>query len=223
MRKRYSMAAILIGLMAAALLAPGAATAATRPTSTSAILRAGVVLAGDVPSGWTEGPHPRNNDQGLRGIASCKAVIVADAAVNRSVPQARSATFSDPASNGGKTTQAQNTVYVFKSVASANRYLEVRATNDASECLRASVQRQLGSQVTATVSPITDLGGLGDARLGIEIVARGSDSTGQVINLFADVVVVRVGRAIVGFDYLNLNARLPEGPGIVNAVVKRLT
>jgi hypothetical protein len=42
------------------------------------------------------------------------------------------------------------------------------------------------------------------------------------MHLFADVVFVRVGRAVVGFDFLNLNARLPQALGVVNAVVNRL-
>jgi hypothetical protein len=223
MRVRYSIGAILTGLMTVAVLAPAAASGATGPKSTQTILRAGVIVAADVPSGWTKGPHPNNHDKNLRGIAACKAVIAADAAADRSVPQARSAAFSDPSANGGKTTRAENTVLAFKNPAAASRYAAVFATSDASECLRASVERQIGSQVTTTVSPITDLGSLGDARLGYEIVVKGSDSTGQPLSLLADVVLVRVGRAVVGFDFLNLNARLPQGPDIVNAVVNRLT
>jgi hypothetical protein len=221
-RNRHSIAAILVGLTSVlTVLVPHAASAATGPTSSRAILRAGVIVAGDLPSGWTKGPHPKKSDTSLRGIPSCKTVIAADAAAERSAPQARSATFSDPAT-GGKTTTAENTVFVFKDAAAASRFLAVYAANDASECLRASVARQIGSQATTTVSPIGDLGNLGDARVGDEIVVQGAGSNGQPISLFADVVFVRVGRAIIGFDFLNLNQRLPQGPSVVSAVVSRL-
>ncbi len=222
MCNRHLIGAILVWPVSVlAVLAPGAASAAARPTSTQAILRAGVIIASDVPPRWTKGPHPKKNDQSLRGIPSCKTVIAADAAAERGAPQARSATFSDP-TNGGRTTSAENTVFVFKNAAAASRFIAVYATNDASECLRASVGRQIGSQATTTVSPIGDLGNLGDSRVGDEIVVQGAASNGQPVSLYADVVFVRVGRAVVGFDFLNLNARLPPGPGVVGTVVNRL-
>jgi hypothetical protein len=222
MRHRPSIAAILVGLTAVlTTLALPAASAATGPTSTRAILRAGVVVASDVPSGWTAGPHPKKSDQSLRGIPSCKTVIAVDAAAERNTTQARSAKFSDP-TTGGKTSTAENTVFVFNDAAGASRFLAVYAKSDASECLRASVARQIGSQATTTASPIGDLGDLGDGRVGYEVVVQGPDASGQQISLFADVVFVRVGRAIAGFDFVNLNQRLPQAPGVVTAVVGRL-
>jgi hypothetical protein len=222
MRSRPSIAAILVGLTAtlAALVAPAAA-AATGPTSTRAILRAGVIVASDVPSGWTAGPHPKKSDQSLRGIPACKTVIAVDAAADRNTTQARSAKFSDPAT-GGMTTTAENTVFVFKNASTAAGFLAVYAKSAASECLRASVAGQIGSQATTTVSPIGDLGNLGDGRLGYEIVVQGPNANGQTVSLFADVVFVRVGRAIAGFDFVNAGQRLPQAPGVVTAVVNRL-
>jgi hypothetical protein len=222
MRNRQSIAAILVGLTAFTTLALPAAGAAAGPTSTRAILRAGVIVASDVPSGWTAGSHPKKSDQSLRGIPSCKAVIAVDAAAERAATQARSAKFSDP-TTGGKTTTAENTVFVFKDAAAASRFLAVYAKSDASECLRASVARQIGSQATTTASPIGDLGNLGDGRAGYEIVVQGPDASGQTVSLFADVVFVRVGRAIAGFDFVNPSQRLPQAPGVVTAVVNRLT
>ena len=222
MRTRQSIAAIVIGLICIALFASGVADATTKPTSTQAILRAGVIFATDVPSAWTAGPHPKKNDQSLQGIPACNAVIAADAAAERTAAQARSATFTDP-TNPAKTTSAENTVFAFKNAATARRYLTVYQTSTAAECQRASVGRQIGPQATTTVSPITDLGKLGDGRVGDEIVVQGTTSNGQPINLFADVVFVRVGRGIVGFDFLNLNMRLPQSRGIVTDVVNRLT
>ena len=220
MRSRRSIRATVAGLtVVVALASVGGAAAATGPTNTGAILRAGVIVAGDVPSGWTPGPHPKKSDKNLRSIPTCKAVITADAVAERSASQARSATFRDP-TNGGKTTSAQNTVFVFKNTAAAGRFVAVYLTNDAAECLRASVARQVGSP--ATVSPIVDFGNLGTSRVGYEIVVQGSATNGQPASLYADIVLVRVGRAVAGFDFLNLNARLPQEPGIVNAVVNRL-
>jgi hypothetical protein len=222
MSRRLVIGVMVFGLVSTTLLGSVAASAAARPSSTQAILRAGVIVAADVPPVWAKGPHPKKNDKSLQGIPPCKAVIAADAAVERSVPQARSATFSDP-TTGASGTSGQNTVFAFKNAAAASRYLAVYATNDAAECLRASVERQIGPQATTTVSPIADLGNLGDARVGNEFVVHGTASTGQPVDLVADVVFVRVGRGILGFDFLNPNTRLPQAPGIVTAVVNRLT
>ena len=71
------------------------------------------------------------------------------------------------------------------------------------------------------MSPITDLQGVGDEALGYEIAATFTQNGGNA-TLYIDFVVVRVGRAVLGFGFTNVDARIPQGPDIVNAVVQRV-
>lgn len=77
MRARHLIGAVLTGPLTLALVALTTANGATSPKSTQALLRAGVIVPADLPTGWTGGPHPNNHDKGLRGIAPCKAIIAA--------------------------------------------------------------------------------------------------------------------------------------------------
>jgi hypothetical protein len=80
-----------------------------------------------------------------------------------------------------------------------------------------------GAQVqgTPTVSPITDLQGVGDENVGYEIVVN-LTIQGQDLVLYWDLVYVRVGRAAVHFVFNNAGQRLPQGRGIMDAVITRV-
>jgi hypothetical protein len=71
------------------------------------------------------------------------------------------------------------------------------------------------------VSPITDLQGVGDEAVGYEIAATFTQNGGNA-TLYIDFIVVQVGRAVLGFGFTNVDARIPEGPGIVTTVVQRV-
>jgi hypothetical protein len=72
-----------------------------------------------------------------------------------------------------------------------------------------------------TVSPITDLQGVGNEALGYEIAATYTQAGGTA-TLYIDYVVVRVGRAAMLFVFTNVDTRIPQGPDIVNAVAQRV-
>jgi hypothetical protein len=40
--------------------------------------------------------------------------------------------------------------------------------------------------------------------------------------LYIDFIIVRVGRAVLGFAFTNVGGRITQGPDIVNAVVQRV-
>jgi hypothetical protein len=68
---------------------------------------------------------------------------------------------------------------------------------------------------------VGDLQGVGDEAVGYEIAATFTQNGGTA-TLYIDFIVVRVGRAVLGFGFTNVNARIPQGPDIVTAVVQRV-
>jgi hypothetical protein len=211
----------VIGLAMVAVLIDSAASSAvaTSPKDT-AILRAGVIAATDVPPTWTAHQQPDPGTKQLNGIAACKQMRDAVVAANKSAPRAQSPTFADTSTSSALPSQATDVVYAFKSTAAAKAYLATDKAAAAPECLQQVFQKMFGQ---ATVTSITDqLQGVGDDHVGFEVAVTGMQN-GQPLTLTADNVVVRVGRVFVGFQFYAEGSQAPsEGPAIVNAVVGRV-
>ena len=211
--------AVAAGVAAAVTLAAPAGAAARSAASDQAILKAGVLTAADVPSTWTSAKQTDPGTKSFQGIASCKQIVAAMNAARRG-PRALSRSFGDPAqaSNAG----AQNTVYAFKSVKAAQQYIAAYEASNAATCFQDAFNRGTrGAQ--ATVTPITDLQGVGDQAVGYEASETGTDQNGKAVHVVADLVDVRVGRAVVTFMFGNSDVRIPQGVAIVQSVVTRLT
>jgi hypothetical protein len=212
-------APLAVGALVAALLA-GPAAAAARPTTTAAILRAGVITAHDVPSTWISTPRSTGTDPFPSG-AACQALAAAERVARRHAGRAASPQFSDPQS--GNTTQADDDVYAFTSAGAAHRYLAAYLAGTASGCFQLLLTDAVGASATATIAPLAaQLVGLGDENAGYEGMVQGANGAGQTVALVADIVAVRVGRAVAVFEFLNANTQITAGPTIVNTVVKRL-
>jgi hypothetical protein len=209
-----------VAVVAAAVgLTVGASARPVGP-SNAAILRAGVIRAADVPTTWVASKQSSTTSP-YTGVSPCRAINAADRVAKRQAPRALSPQFSDSESAG--TTMADNTVYAFPNVTAAVRYLSIYQAGSAGLCLQTVLAKAVGTAGTATVAPLTaQLQGLGDANAGYEGTIQGTSQQGQPIALVADLVVVRVGRAVVTFEFLNANVQVPDGPGIVDAVVRRL-
>jgi hypothetical protein len=212
--------AVAAGLVAAFALVAPAGAGAKSAASDKAILRAGVLNAADVPSTWTATKQTDSGSKNYKGIASCKQIAAAIDTARRG-PRVLSPQFSDPAA--GSNALAEDTVYAFKTVKGAKQFLAPYQATNLTTCLEAAFKRAIGGQAQATVTPITDLQGVGDDRVGYEAGITLTDQTGKPVHVIADIIGVRVGRAIVGFDFLNTDVRIPQGPSIVNTVVSRLT
>jgi hypothetical protein len=203
-----------------ALAAP--AMAAGESKGDKAILTAGVITKADVPAEWTSKKGKSSGDA-LKGLKECKKINTAVATAKQDDPRARSREFSDPVPENAK--MAENAVYAFPDKKSAGKFVAAYTGSAATACFN-----QLGSEVARnrpttgppTVSPITDLPGVGDEAVGYEIAATFTQNGGTA-TLYIDFIVVRVGRAALGFAFTNVDARIPEGPGIVTAVVQRVT
>lgn len=210
---------VLVG--AAVLLVTLAAPAAsvTRPRTTRAILRAGIISPHDVPSTWIATPRSTAADPFPSG-AACETLAAAERVARRS-PRAASPQFSDPES--GNTTEADNSVYALPNAAAAHRYLAAYQAPTASACFQRVLTDAVGTSASVTLAPLTSqLAGLGDESAGYEGTVQGTSGAGQAIALVADIVAVRVGRAVTVFEFLSANQQIADGPSIVTTVVKRL-
>ena len=121
-------------------------------------------------------------------------------------------------------TTAENAVYVFADKKSAGKFVSAYKGSAATACfnrLGTEVERNRPAATPPSVAPITDLQGVGDEAVGYEIATTFTQNGGNA-TLYIDFIVVRVGRAALGFAFTNVDARIAQGPDIVNAVVQRV-
>lgn len=206
----------------ASLALAGPALAAGETKGDKAILKAGVVTKADVPAEWTS-KKGNSSGQALNGIKECKRINTAVADAKKDNPRARSREFSDPVAEHATT--AENAVYAFSNKAAATKFVSAYQGEASSACfqqLATEVGKDRPTASPPTAAPITDLQGVGDEATGYEIAATFTQDGGTA-TLFIDFVVVRVGRAVMGFGFTNVDARIQQGPEIVNSVVQRVT
>jgi hypothetical protein len=214
-------AIVLVTTVLVTVVALAGPATAGESRSDKAILKAGVITKDDVPAGWTS-KKATSSDRAYRGIAECRQIRSAVDNAKKRLPRAQSRDFEAPGSRG--TTSAEDTVYVFKDVDAATDFLANYQAPDTSTCLQKGAAKATRSQAGAgepTVSPITDLAGVGDDAVGYEITVDLS-AGGETGTLYIDLVAVRVGRTFLGFNLANLSDRLPEGPALVQTVVARV-
>jgi hypothetical protein len=214
-RKRLLILAVPV---AASLALAGPASAAG---SDRAILKAGVIRKADVPAEWTSKRGASGGDA-LKGLKECKKINTAFAAANKDEPRATSREFTDTASLARS--QAQNAVYAFQNKKAAGHFVSAFKGSAATACftrLGIEIERNQPATTPPTVSPITDLQGVGDEAVGYEIAATYTQAGGEA-TLYIDYTAVRVGRASMIFVFANVGAPIPQGRDIVNAVVQRV-
>jgi hypothetical protein len=207
--------------VAASLAFAAPAIAAGESKGDKAILKAGVITKADVPAEWTSKKADTGGGE-LKGIRDCRKINSAIAAARRDEPRAMSREFADPVRENGR--EAANAVFAFDKAKAAGRFVGVFEGSGATACFE-----KLGEQIVRnqpatgppTVSPITDLQGVGNEALGYEIAATYTQAGGTA-TLYIDYIAVRVGRAAMLFVFTNVDARIPQGRDIVSAVVQRV-
>lgn len=212
-------ASVLVVAALAALIAIAAPAAAGESKSDKALLKAGVITKADVPPDWTS-KKSSQSDQPLRS-QECKDIKKAVDNAKKKTPRQRSRDFEP---SGTSATSAQDTVYAFKNVSGATKFIANYSNPSANACFEALANELATSQPTAGtpgVAPITDLQGVGDDAVGYEITVPFT-AGGESTTLYVDFVVVRQGRAVLGFGFSNRDERIPEGPSIVQSVVGRV-
>jgi hypothetical protein len=187
-----------------------------------AILKAGVITKADVPAEWTS--TKASSSDAVKGIKECRKINAAVAEAKKNEARAQSREFSDAPAEQARS-QAENTVYAFSDKKGVGRFISAFEGTAATNCfqaLGAELARNQPSTGPPTVQPITDLQGVGDEAIGYEIASTYT-AEGGAATLYVDFVIVRVGRAGLAFVFANVGARIPQGPGIVNAVVQRVS
>ena len=215
-RKRLLILAVPV---AASLALAGPAAADSK--GDKAILKAGVITKTDVPPEWTSKPSMSSSDA-LKGLKECKKINTAVAAAKKDEPRARSRQFADPVPEHATT--AENAVYAFQNKKDAGKFVSAYQGSAETACferLGVEIERNRPAATPPTVSPITDLQGVGDQALGYEIKSTFTQNGGEA-TLYIDFIVVRVGRSVLGFAFTNVDARITQGPDIMNAVVQRV-
>lgn len=212
--------AVAAGLAAAVAVVAPAGAGVKAAASDKAILKAAVLTSADVPPTWVAAKQADSGTKNYKGIAACKQISAAMDAAHRG-PRALSPQFSDPAPTSNAL--AQDTVDAFKNVKAAQQFLAPFEASNAASCYQQAFNKASRGQGKTTVVPITNLQGLGDEAVGYEATITGTDQNGQPVHVIADVIGVRVGRGLVGFNFLNNNVVIPQGVAIVNAAVGRLT
>jgi hypothetical protein len=216
------MRLLTLAVPVAASLALAGPAAAGETKDDKAILKAGVITKAEVPAEWTS-KKGESSGEALKGIKECKKINTAVAEAKKNNPRARSREFSDPVAEHA--TSAENAVYTFTNKSSATKFVSAYQGTAATACfekLAAEVAKDRPTAAPPTATPITDLQGVGDESTGYEIAASFTQDGGTA-TLYIDFVVVRVGRAVMGFGFTNVDARIPQGPEIVNAVVQKVS
>jgi hypothetical protein len=158
---------LILGVPVVAALALAApAVAAGESKGDKAILKAGVITKTDVPAEWTS-TKASPSGEALKGIRDCKKINSAVAAAKKNEPRARSREFSDPVPQNA--TSAENAVYAFESAKAAGEFVAAYEGSAANACfqrLAEEVAKDRPVTGPPTVSPITDLQGVGDESLG---------------------------------------------------------
>lgn len=187
-----------------------------------AVLEAGVVTAADVGSGWVSSPQPQatSSDRAIRAIPDCRAVAAVEGRA-RTEPHLLSDEFTDPISRNGETTLADE-VYVHPTVAGARAFLGALHAKPALKCFATLAQLEAGRG--ATVKTRRAGAGAGDDSAAFESTFAGpGPQGGTVVGLTTDVEVVRVGRTVVAFSFINAGTTpVPQAAAIVAVVVARV-
>jgi len=210
----------LVGLLLVAAF-PSAAGAGTRAASNQAIFSAGLIAAGDVPTGWTPSKQSDNALKDYRGIPDCKQFVAAAEAIRKGAARKLSPSFADDTSPH-QLAMAQDTVFAFKSTSAASKAFKALKAAPAGNCLaKVSVKAVPGQSRSSVTDLSSQVQGTGDDSFAYEITLHAADQSGPITAVF-DVVGVRVGRVVVNVDFGNQDTTLPQARAILNAVVNRL-
>jgi hypothetical protein len=137
-------ASVLVVAALAALTALAAPAAAGESKSDKALLKAGVITKADVPPDWTS-KKSSQSDQPLRS-QECKDIKTAVDNAKKKTPRQRSRDFEP---SGTSATSAQDTVYVFKNVSGATKFIANYSDPSANACFQALANELATSQPTA--------------------------------------------------------------------------
>lgn len=213
---------VTIAVGATAALGPVTAPAGAA-SGDNAIEKKAVLKKSDFPAGWDSSSRGAPTDSGL---AICSGIDDVNAAL--APISTRSPNFTKPDVDN---VLANNAVVVLKSTKEAKGRLEPYRDDDAVRCLEVLTQTSLTdggfASVNVYVTPSDDVPPGADDAAGfdIQITVTSVATAGrpsETAVLYQDLVIVRVGRALANFGFLNPGKSLPEQGELVDAVIGRL-
>lgn len=217
MRRRF--AAVVVTAVAATTGALAGSPAAAGANDDEAIAKRALLRASDLPDSWEadESADPDQDDPAEGRVPECEDIEAAIDKGDKS-PHADSPQFDDGDDPNG-IASVSNEVFVFPKAKGAKRYLAPFKADEAADCLlgRAEV---IPNILDAELVDL-DVAGAGTDGVGYSALLT-FDNEGVPFTLAVDVVVVRVGRAIVTFAAENADEPLPIGPDLLRAVTDRL-
>jgi hypothetical protein len=210
-----------VAVLAVAIALAVSAVPAWAASSDKAIEKQAVLKQRDFPAGWASSPRtdaPPSTDPACADIE----------AVNRAL---RPIATRSPDFSKSQFTMANNSVVLLKTTKQARKYLEPYRTATAVACLESVVKEAFADPAIAStrveVSPTDDVprgaheaAGF-DMQVTVTTVATPQQPARAVV-LYWDLVVLRVGRALANFGFLNPIRPLPEQDELIDAVVARL-
>jgi len=199
----------------------GPAAARVRAPSNSAIYAAGLLTRADVPAGWKRSKQADPGAGEYRGIPGCTQLVSTIDALRGAAPHKLSPQFTDPRSPH-ELASASDAVYAFPDRGAAARLLNRFRPAAVTTCLVNAAKKGGGKGAQAAVTPITNLSGTGADLVAYQVSLQAHDVSGAPVTAVLDIDVVRVGRALVGFNLTNQDTDLSQAPAIVGAVVNRL-
>jgi hypothetical protein len=198
---------IVAGLVFGSLAVPvGAATS----SADQAIAQAGVLVAGDFPSGWVQKPHDSSGDaataKAAAKISSCKQ-FAAFTKANKKNPRAVSPDFDLGQAS------VSNTVALFSSAQSATAALAAFRNSSVAPCLNSlfsvllkaqlAKDKTVGSQIKSIKSQVALASGVqgGDEAVAYEGPVVVTLKNGQATTIDVGYATIRDGRAVNGYSY----------------------
>jgi hypothetical protein len=193
--------ALVFVAAAACVLATGLPTVGAAPSpDEQVIVVSGLLRRADFPAGWQVTKGSSSPNFAKLGVP-CRPLV---RALNRRVDKASSPGFLQ-----GNTERASNTAVLYEQAAGAVALVAALQNPVTTACYRRSAavsvaQTAARSKVklqVVSVAPVS-VAAAGDQSLGYEAVVRAS-SGGQTEMIYEDAVFVRVGRAVLSFDFVN--------------------
>lgn len=211
------MAVVGVGaVILTSVLAPVAGAASSGSAADQEIATAGVLVAGDLPSAYTQSPRDTSSDaQTLKmasKVAACKKLVAFMRATNTYTKKK-----SDDFSQGQ--TVIDNTVTVFPTAAKAKAAVDAYAATGVPRCfaqLVGKLAQQAGGKATARIKKVRDVTG-GDQAIAYEGPVAITESNGAKSTLAFGNLVIRIGRGVAVYSY-NHDAQIDISTELKSAV-----
>lgn len=188
-------AALVIGLGA-----PAAGAASTGSSSDKQIATTGVLVATDLPAGYTQSPRDTSSDKQTEKmaakIATCKKLVAFMKETDK-YPQVKSDDFDKDQ------TTIDNSVTVFPTAAKAKAAVSAYAATGVPACfgdLVGKLATQQGGKAKASIKKVKDVN-VGDQSVAYEGPVQITEKDGTSATLGFGNLVVRVGRGVLVYSY----------------------